>query len=196
MYFFTSDLHFNDDENVKFDMRPFKNAKRFDKFVIKTWNRQANENDTIYIVGDFVDCDKDGESKSWEKSILYVKKIKAQVVLIMGNNEERVVKYFFDNDFEKFRDYCLSIGFKEVYKSTIVSFNGNKFNLVHKPIDCNKNMLNLFGHVHRSGGLYKPFGINVGCDLNHFRLFSEKDIMFFLDLKKKYWDNDKSLNMW
>ena len=34
MYYFTSDLHFGDDDTVEFDMRPFKNAKSFDKFVI------------------------------------------------------------------------------------------------------------------------------------------------------------------
>ena len=58
-----------------------------------------------------------------------------------------------------------------------------------------EDVINLFGHSHRACGLYKPFGFNIGCDLNHFRLYSEKDIEFMLFMKNKYWDNDKNLNM-
>lgn len=196
MFYFTSDLHFGDEGTVKFDMRPFKNSKKFDKFVIKTWNKQAYKNDTIYVIGDFVDCDKNIHDDSWKRTLEYVKKVKANVVLILGNNEERVIKHYFDGDFNKFRSYCLTVGFKEVYENTIVHFSNRDFYLTHKPINANREMINLFGHMHRSGGLYKPFGINIGCDLNHFRLFSEDDINFFLKLKEEYWDNDKNLNMW
>ena len=35
----------------------------------------------------------------------------------MGNNEDRVVKYFFNNDFDKFKEFCLSVGFKDVYSA-------------------------------------------------------------------------------
>ena len=196
MYYFTSDLHFGDDGTVKFDMRPFKNSKEFDKYVIKTWNKQANKNDTIYVIGDFVDCDKNGNDESWRKTLEYVKKVKANVVLILGNNEERVVKNYFNGNFSEFRNYCLNLGFKEVYENTVVHFLDRDFYLTHKPINSNKEMINLFGHMHRSCGLYKPFGINIGCELNHFRLFSEEDIKFFLKLKEDYWDNDKNLNMW
>ena len=196
MFYFTSDLHFGDDGTVKFDMRPFKNSKSFDKYVIKTWNKQASKDDVIYVIGDFVDCDKNTHDDSWKRTLEYVKKVRASVILILGNNEERVIKYYFDGDFEKFRSYCLNVGFKEVYQNAIVHFLDRDFYLTHKPVNSNKEMFNLFGHMHRSGGLYKPFGINIGCDLNHFRLFSETDIEFFLKLKEEYWDKDKNLNMW
>lgn len=194
MLYFTSDVHFYDEDTLLNDSRPFKSVKAFDKYIIKKWNKQANKNDTIYVVGDFIDCNNE-KHELWKKSILYVKKIKANVVLIMGNNEDRVVKYFFDNDFEKFRAYCLSVGFKEVCKTLDLTFNNKEFHLVHKAINYKKGVLNLFGHSHRSCGLYKPFGFNIGCDLNHFRLYSEKDIEFLIKLKEKYWDNDKCLNM-
>ncbi len=194
MFFFTSDTHFISQEDLAFDFRGFDSTKKFDKFVIKTWNRQAKKGDTIFVIGDFVDCQGEG-CEEWKKALSYVKKIKAQVVLIMGNNEDRVVKYFFDNSFDKFRDYCLNLGFKDVQKDMTVTFNGQEFFLTHKPINYKKGMFNLFGHMHRSGGVYKPFGLNIGCDLNHFRLYSEKDIQFMKELKAKYWDNDKNLNM-
>lgn len=194
MLYFTSDVHFNDKDTLINDNRPFKTTKQFDKYVIKTWNKQVSKNDTIYVIGDFVDCNNDSD-ENWRDSILYVKRINANVILIMGNNEDRVVKYFFNNDFDKFREFCLSAGFKEVYKSLDLSFIGKDFYLVHKAINYKKGVINLFGHSHRSCGLYKPFGLNIGCDLNHFRLYSESDIKHMLGMKEKYWDNDKNLNM-
>ena len=113
----------------------------------------------------------------------------------MGNNEDRVVKYFFNGSFERFRDYCINIGFKDVYKNLMIKLGDKEFYLTHKPINCKKDVLNLFGHSHRSMGIYKPYGFNIGCDLNHFRLYSEKDIEFLLNMKEKYWNNDKNLNM-
>ena len=73
MRFFTSDTHFNDYETLLIDDRPFSSAEEFDNFVINTWNTQAKKDDTIFVIGDFVDCDGEGFD-SWKKSILYVKK--------------------------------------------------------------------------------------------------------------------------
>ena len=116
MKFFTSDTHFNDLGTIETDGRPFKTAKAFDSYVLKLWNKQAKKGDTIYVVGDFVDCDN-SESTSYLTSLSYVKKLKADVVLIVGNNEERVIKFFFDSNFDAFKNYCLSLGFKGVYRS-------------------------------------------------------------------------------
>jgi len=195
MLFFCSDAHFCNKETLTLDNRPFSSPNKFDKAVVKIWNKQANKKDTIYFIGDFVDCD-DAQSVLWKKSIKYVCKIKAKVVLIIGNNESRVIKYFFDDDFEKFRAYCIQIGFQDVLKNCIVNIKGLNFYLVHKPKDCVAGMLNLFGHVHRSGGIYRPFGFNIGCDLNHFRLYSEDDIMHLVSMKEKFWDKDKNLKLW
>ena len=54
--------------------------------------------------------------------------------------------------------------------------------------------MNLFGHSHRAIGLYTPYGFNVGCDLNHFRLYSENDIAHLLYMKNEYWDKDANIN--
>ena len=192
MLYFTSDVHFNNEDTLINDNRPFKSTNAFDKYVLKLWNKQVNKDDTIYVIGDFIDCDGENHD-SWKKSILYVKKIKANVILIMGNNEDRVVKYFFEGDFLKFREYCISIGFKEVYKDLSLTLNNKDFYLTHKAINYKKGVINLFGHSHRACGLYKPFGFNIGCDLNHFRLYDENNIKKFLQMKKDYWDKNESL---
>lgn len=56
-----------------------------------------------------------------------MKKIKAPVILITGNNEDRIIKYYFNNNFESFREYCLKVGFKEVYKNFDINFNNTDF---------------------------------------------------------------------
>lgn len=194
MYFFTSDVHLDDEDTLYWEQRPFKNCKQFNKFLFKLWNKQTTKNDTIYIIGDWLDCEKGG-SDLWEKSIHYVRKLKAQVILVVGNNEERVIKFYFDNDFEKFRQFCLKCGYKDVVRNATVKIEGVEFYLTHKPKNYKKGMLNLFGHTHRTSGLYYPFGFNVSCDLSHFRLLSEKDIMLYLQMKEEYWDSDHNLLM-
>lgn len=194
MNYFTSDTHFGDDSILEQDLRPFKNAKQFAKKLISTWNKQTKKDDIIYVVGDFLDCDGAG-CDSWKNSLELVKKIKAKVVLILGNNEQRVIKYYFNNNFEKFKEYCLGVGFKDVLSNVVIKMRDMEFFLTHKPFDYNPNYFNLFGHMHAAGGLYKPFGLNVGCDLSHFRLLSENDIFHFIEKKARFWDNDKHLNM-
>lgn len=194
MNFFTSDIHLGDDYTVEYDLRPFKNAKHMEKFIFKTWNKQAKKSDKIYIIGDFIDCDGEGFD-DWKNHLYKVKKLKADVILIIGNNEERVIKYYFNNSFENFRNHCLSLGFKEVYKNLELTMRGSDFFLTHKPGDYNENVMNLFGHTHAAGGIYYPFGLNVGCDLSHFRLLSENNIFHFLEKKEQYWDKDKHLNL-
>ena len=194
MIYFSSDIHFGDNSTLINDNRPFKTSDEFDKYLINLWNKQTTKDDTIYVIGDFIDCDGIDHA-DWKNYISLVKKLKAKIVLVIGNNEERVIKYFFDNDFEAFRKYCIDQGFEDVHKDLIVKVNGIDFFLTHKPYNARKDMLNLFGHSHRAQGLYHPLGFNIGCDINHFRPYGEQDIAHLLNMKTKFWDKDKSLNM-
>ena len=130
MKFFTSDIHFCDESSMRSDNRPFKNIKQYDRFIINDFNKTAKAGDTIYVVGDLLDCD-DEYSTKWQMGLALIKKIKADVVLIMGNNEDRIVRHFFNNNFESFVNACKQAGIKEVYHSLDVEFAGKKFHLTH-----------------------------------------------------------------
>lgn len=189
MYFFTSDTHFGSEDTLVRENRPFKNHKEFDKYVISLWNKQANKKDIIYHLGDFLNYNSKDEL-SWEKSLTYVKKIKAKVILIIGGNEQRVIDKHFNGNFESFRKFCIKLGFYDVKIDCELKIAKQKFYLNHHPRNHKKDYINLFGHTHRTTGLWKPYGLNVGCDLNHFFLYSEDEIFRILTLKNKWWDND------
>lgn len=189
MNFFTSDTHFKSDGIIEREMRPFKDKNEYAEYQVDVWNGQAKQNDDIWVVGDFLNFNR--HETDWKSGLQLVTKIKANVNLVIGNNEERVIKIFFGNNFNDFRQFCIALGFKDVYTDKQLEFNGRQFYLTHHPKDYKENMINLFGHTHRATGLWKPFGINVGVDINHFRLFSEIDIELLLWQKENYWDKDK-----
>lgn len=195
MKFFTSDIHFGDALDVASDGRQqFKNDKQYEKYIIKTWNKQAKKGDTIYVIGDMFDCHSKTDPY-YKKELWIPKKVKADIVLVIGNNEERIINNFYDGDFEKFKKDFQAYGIKDCLKDGCVTIFGQDFYMTHKPINHSKDMLTLFGHCHRAMGVYKSFGFNIGCDLNHFRLFSEGDIQVLLDGKRKYWDAEEDLRL-
>ena len=73
MRYFISDIHLNDLGTFNREHRPFKNCQTFQKFLIKTWNKQATKQDEIFIVGDLFDCDNQ-HSTGWKTSTDFIKK--------------------------------------------------------------------------------------------------------------------------
>ncbi|MBR4998518.1 MAG: metallophosphoesterase, partial [Clostridia bacterium] len=172
---------------------PFKNVKEYDKFTIKQWNKAAKQGDTVYVVGDLLDCDGP-KSTEWAKGLKLIKKIKADIVLVIGNNEQRIIKMFFNNNYDDFVRVCKEHGIKEVYKNLDLEFANHKFHLTHQIKDGKKNKINLFGHTHLCSGVYHPYGLCVSCNLNHFRLFTEEIILGYLKRKTNYWEADENCN--
>lgn len=194
---YTADTHFGSDSNdiLIRDMRPFKNIAEYTEEQVRIWNEQASYDDTIYVIGDF--CNYNHHEKDYESGLAVSKLVNAHIVFIIGNSEERVINDHFGGDFNRFRDYCLmnpEFKFDDVLKNTYLDINDIRFFLTHRPVNHDKDCLNLFGHVHRGIGLWRPFGFNVGTDLNHFQLFGDDDIMFLMKQKKEYWDIDPDIN--
>lgn len=194
MKYFTSDIHLGSSEIITTDNRPFKNIKTFNKHIIKNWNNQAKANDTIFVIGDLFDFHNQ-PGYNWENNFKIIKHIKANIILIIGNNEERIIQNCFSNDFYKFRDFCLKNGIKEVFNDLTINILETPFFLTHKAKNHSNEILTLFGHSHKAIGLYKSFGFNIGYDLNNFRLYSEYDISHLLYMKDKYWDKDENLKL-
>lgn len=196
---YMADSHFGADSNeiIMRENRPFKDIAEYTSEQVRIWNGQASSDDVIYAIGDF--CNYNRSEKDYKSGLAVSSQINAQVILIIGTQEERVIRDIFGGSFEKFREYCLSepsFRFKDVVRNAYTTIRGKKFFMTHDPIDHDRECLNLFGHTHRAGGIYRPYGFNVGVDLNHFKLFGDEDIMFMLEQKTEYNDSDPSINCW
>lgn len=189
-YFFTSDTHFGDDDKLQRENWITKDWQKFAKKLIKIWNKQVKKDDLIYFLGDYVNYEK--TDNQWREAFALIKKIKAKCILIVGNNEERLIEDKFNGSFNKFRQFCLEQGFTDVKKHDILKSEGLKFYLTHKPTDYKKGYINLFGHTHLATGLWKPFGFNVYYGLNFLKLFDLDYIKRLLYVKQKYWDEDEN----
>jgi calcineurin-like phosphoesterase family protein len=164
--FYTADTHFGSERTLKFSKRPFKSVKEMDETIIKNWNEVVSKDDVVYHLGDFGNFD-------------VLDRLNGYIILILGNYEfdRENLKYvngFHANIAEKFNNTVL-------YNRVIpLILNGKEclVNMCHRPQDCNKEMFNLFGHIHKLC-MIKPYGLNVGVDCHNFYPCSIKDIEFY-----------------
>ena len=190
MNYFTADSHFSsfDETVLTSDFRPFSSLEEMNEKIIEIWNSQIKSEDVIYHLGDFVNFNK--KDTEYDLLLKLVQKINAKVVLILGNNEKRILDYEFGGDFEKFRNYLISCGFHDAVKDKMqLKIGENEFNLTHCPVDAEKETIyNLFGHIHKCS-FVKKYGFNVGVDNHYFKLFSEEDILELYTRLKFYDEN-------
>ncbi len=190
MFFFTADLHLGDDEILARESRPFASIREFENEFVKNMNEAAGREDVLYVIGDWFNYNSIHKPHPSE-AVSVLSRISPRVILIMGNGEERIVREIFQNRFDLFRSFCLENGFADVLPECRLSFGGRDFYLNHYPRKHMEGTVSLFGHTHRATGLWKPYGLNVGTDLNHFRPFSETDILDLLHTKEEWWDLDE-----
>ena len=115
MVYFTADSHFSkNDKSVIFrDFRPFETLEEMNQKIIEIWNSQARSDDIIYHLGDFVNYNK--IDQDYADLLKLVNKINAKVVLILGNNEKRILQNDYAGNFEEFKKYLISCGFLKIY---------------------------------------------------------------------------------
>ena len=190
MLYFTADSHFCDEVTLKRAYRPFDSIEEMDNTIINNWNRIAKKDDIIYHLGDFTSYTPYIKN-IYENAFKKVKEINAKVILISGNNETRIMNEVFEGSFDRFKKYLLDLGFYDVIKDSLyLNLNNNKIFLNHYPLAADKFCFNLFGHIHNLS-FAKKFGINVGVDCNHYRLFSEANVLKFLsDIKNNKYDEN------
>ena len=174
MNFFTADSHFsNKDYSVlDRDFRPFETLEEMNNGIIKIWNEQAGENDTIYHLGDFGNYEM-------------IKRLNGKVVLVCGNYEE----LDYGNDFDGFRKKLLDLGFYQNGIYLDESVVGERLYLTHRPTAHADDCMTLFGHVHTLAPL-KTFGCNVCVTYHSFAPVSVSQLRRYLDFIKNLLDKD------
>jgi len=103
MKWFTADQHYGHTNIIKYCNRPFKNIEEQDEALIKNHNDVVDENDDVYIIGDF----------AFRNVREYSNKLKGKLHLIIGNHDKASLKE--KNCFESIKQYdIINIGNKPV----------------------------------------------------------------------------------
>ena len=84
MNYYIADTHFGHDNIRRLSNRPFETIEEMDNTIIDNWNSRVNDNDDIYILGDF--------SYKSEDPILFLKQLIGRKHLIVGNHDGKLLK--------------------------------------------------------------------------------------------------------
>ena len=185
MVYFTSNVYLStNDSRIKDRFIPMDLPTYFYTFLTNI--SKLSDKDDLYILGNFIDFDI--EDKPDESTVKYllslIKYTKANVYLLIGEQEEHIIQYVFNSSYEKFRKYCLSVGFTSVCISKQITVRDTAFVLNHYPRKYANGGISLFGYISAVTGWYAPYGINMDYSLYHLQLVSE-DMLFYLLTKKE-----------
>lgn len=158
--YFTSDLHFNHSNIIRFCDRPFSSVQEMNEKLILNWNETVGLEDEIYCLGDFA-------FGSDEKVQAILRRLSGRKTLILGNHDYSLRKkdwaYWFFEDVRNFKEIKLQdsdANNKGVREITLCHFALRVWNHSHK------GAWNLFGHSH--GSLPEDpnsFQLDVGVDM-------------------------------
>ena len=162
MTYYTSDLHLGH-ENILKQRTMFTDIEEMNSFLIEKWNKKINNNDEVYILGDFSYRSKTPVHK-------YLEKLKGKKHLIVGNHDADWLKKISVEDKSK---YFLSIEHMKVLKT-----NKIKITLCHYPMlsypQARRGYM-IYGHIHNNTGddywpliMRRPRMLNAGVDVNGF----------------------------
>ena len=131
---YISDWHYNHNNILYFDNRPFKTIAEHDAELIRRWNAAVNPCDTVYVLGDMFWC-------NMTAAIEVLKQLNGNIILIKGNHD-------------RCHDARLLKCFAKVCDYLEIEDGEDHIVLSHYPIPCFKNhfydWLHFYGHVHTS----------------------------------------------
>ena len=160
MNLYISDLHFGHANVINFDHRPFSDIDDMDRMLVKFWNNRVQQDDHVYIIGDF--CYRNERPEEW-----YLRQLKGHKHLIIGNHDQNLVK----ND--KAMSYL-----ETVDKMMLVQEEDKRIVLCHYPL-CDwyrkaSGSYHVYGHIHQNKDDVYEFmkhqerALNAGCMLNNY----------------------------
>jgi len=170
--FFISDTHFGDDR-FQIMNRPFSSLDEMHNLIKTNWNKVIGKEDLVFHLGDVCYSKR-------QDLLPMVNELNGEKHLIIGNHDvaekEEFLKYF------KTINENLEINVKYEDKEYNIMLN-------HYPSLGVADKFNLVAHVHSVFKVQKNM-INVGVDVNHFRPYSFKDIVFVMNAINSFYDQD------
>lgn len=143
----------------------------------KNWNKIVKKKDWVYHLGDF------GNYK-------IIEKLNGKIILILGNYEKEDLIKNYKNNFDEYKNFLISLGFKDVIRDGLeLNLLGEKIFLTHEPLSCKKHIFNLFSHVHKLC-MIKNFGLNVGVDNFDYSPASLDEVLFYKKAINNHYDKN------
>ncbi len=159
MNWFTSDLHINHENIIKYCSRPFENVNEMNEEMVRRWNERVTPDDTVYVVGDMF-------LGKPENAAPIVKRLNGKKVLVLGNHDRSPRT-------------MIECGFQETWqRKNIRLLDDRQALLCHKPLPestIQHVSLQVHGHRHE-GPIVNGKRLNVCVDLWDFRPISEEEL--------------------
>lgn len=141
MIYFIADHHFNDENIIKYENRPYANKQEMHDDMIRKWNSVVTEDDEVYVLGDFyIPTSEKHYKDAILPAISVLRQLNGTKYLVAGNHD---IPLFTDSDLRK-------MGFERVYDKPIIL--DGFWMLSHEPLYVNDSIpyVNIFGHIHNS----------------------------------------------
>ncbi len=132
---YIADMHFDHEDIIAYDNRPFDGIDEMNRAMIDRWNRVVGPEDLTWILGDF--CA--GDASRWDEIL---SSLNGEKALIIGNHDNREAvaacrKHFCD--IAEYREIADRDRKVILCHYPVFSFHDHYFGAVH-----------LYGHVHQS----------------------------------------------
>lgn len=179
MDFFTSDLHLFHKKICEFtDRKLVTTQEQHEEWLIKLWNKQVKDNDTVYILGD-VSFGKHDETAS------ALNQMNGRKIVIKGNHD----------DAKNLIRLQANLVIQEWHQYREIKILGTTTCLFHFPIGSwfkqAHGSWHLHGHSHGAYADSRGKMLDVGIDSSYnifgeHKLFTQEDIKIAMDSKAVY----------
>lgn len=172
MIHYTSDLHLGHANIIRHCSRPFTSVGEMDEKLIQNWNKKVHNDDTVYIVGDFIFR---APRKNVEE---YLKALKGHKHLILGNHDRSWLKKL--QNPEQYLD--------SIEPMLYITDKNHPVVLCHYPMmtwqSANRGGIMVYGHIHKN--THTAFWpliarnssmLNAGVDVNGFEPVSLEEMI-------------------
>lgn len=156
--YFIADMHYNHNNIIEYEQRPYENKEEMKTAMIHSWNSVVTNEDTVVVVGDFVF----GSKGVWT-SIL--SELKGSIILVKGNHDHTKAVDLLKDDY--FKEYH-NLGY--IFKDEGIMYHVSHYPLM---LGMRKNMINIHGHIHRNDSPLVN-QINVGVDSSFMKEYYQQ----------------------
>jgi calcineurin-like phosphoesterase family protein len=174
--FFTSDLHFDHTNIVRYCSRPFDNVEKMNSTLVENWNRTVDHESTVYVVGDF------SLSSDQSRIVYFLSSLHGTKHLIVGNHDSEESK--------------TSSLWKSVNDLLTINVNGQLIVLCHYSMRVwnrsHHGSWMLYGHSHGSLVEEDKFSFDVGVDVWNYTPVSYEQIVKKMQHKQKNFMQEKT----